>query len=542
MANFRRTLLLGVAVSAVWVGGAAGADGPISTFAGTIGGFAGDGEPATRALLDQPEGMAVGADGTVLIADARNHRVRRVAPDGIITTVVGGAEGFGGDGGPAFDALLDTPTDVAFRADGSYVIADSGNHRIRRVAPNGVITTIAGVGQGLAGDGGPATAARLDTPRELAPMSDGALLVVDAGNHRIRRVGPDGLIATAAGTSLGFAGDGGPAIAAQLNNPRGVTPTGDGGYLIADAGNHRIRKVDAAGTIATVGGSAPGFGGDGGFATGAQLAGPSDVVEIANGGFLVADTANHRIRRVTPLGAIFTVSGGAPGLGGDGGLASGALLNTPTALQFAPGGGILVGDTANHRIRKLADIGQVPDPELVRSIGVTPVDGVVHVKPNARPAFIPLRERDLTPNVSDVDATAGTLDVTVRNRIGELNTAQVSRGGFRVSQPPAGVIIGELALTDRLDGCRGTRRITAEHGATPRRSVRRLRVRVKGRFRTIGRYASAIARGTAWTITDTCDRTIVRVTEGTVVVRNLRTRKVHTVRAGQRRIILARSR
>jgi NHL repeat len=537
-----RILLVGVIGSLASATGAFGADGPLTTFAGTIGGFAGDGAPAVTALLNQPEGMAVGADGTVLIADARNHRIRRVAPNGIITTVVGdGTQGLGGDGGPAFNASLNTPTDVAFAPDGGYYIADSLNHRIRKVAPSGTITTFAGTVQGLSGDGAAAAAARLNGPREFAPMPDGSLLVADAGNHRIRRIAADGTISTVAGTSPGLAGDGGPAVAAQLNDPRGVTATADGGYLIADAGNHRLRKVDAAGVITTVGGTGAGFGGDGGFATDAQLARPSDVAEISNGGIILVDTANNRLRRITPLGAIFTIAGGAAGLGGDGGRASAGLFNTPNALQFAPGGGVLVGDTANHRIRRVGDTGQIPDPQLFRSVGVNPVSGVVTVKPRTRPAFIPLREQDLAPNTSDVDAIAGELDLTVRDHTGGLATARAARGGFRVTQPAAGSVIGDLKLTEKLDGCRGTKTLRSTH-ATPKKSVRRLRVRVKGRFRTIGRYASAIARGTAWTITDRCDRTLIRVTEGTVTVRIRRTGRLLTVRAGQTRTILARSR
>ena len=541
-----RALVAGLAACLTWVGGAMAADGPITTFAGTVGGFAGDGAQATSALLNQPEGMAIATDGTVLIADARNHRIRKVAPSGIITTVAGdGVQGLGGDGGSALNASLDTPTDVAFAApDGlsGYYIADSRNHRIRRVAPDGTITTFAGSVQGLAGDGGPATAARLDTPRELAILADGTVLVADAANHRIRRIAPNGIIVTAAGTSAGFSGDGGPAVSAKLTNPRGVTPTADGGFLIADAGNHRVRKVDAGGIITTVGGGgASGFGGDGGLATAAQFSGPSDVLEIGNGGVIVADTANNRIRRITPLGAIFTVTGGAAGLGGDGGPASAGLLNTPNALQVATGGGFLVGDTANNRIRRVGDFGQVPDPELVRSIGVTPVSGVVTVKPRTRTAFIPLRERDLAPNISDIDATGGQLDVTVRNRSGALRTIHAGNGAFRMTQPASGRVIGDLKLTGKLDGCRGTKTI-ASHAATPRKKVRRLRVRVKGRFRTTGRYASAIASGTAWTMTDRCDRTIIRVTEGTVIVRNLRSARVQRVRAGHTRTILARSR
>ena len=516
------------------------ADGLMTTFAGTIGGFAGDGGPAAAALLNQPEGSAVAPDGAVLVADSRNHRIRRVAPNGIITTVAGnGAEGLAGDGGNPLSAELDTPTDVAFGSDGSYYIADQFNDRIRRVAPNGIITTFAGTSQGLSGDGGPATVAQLDSPRELAIMPDGALLVVDAGNHRVRRIA-GGIITTVAGTVQGFAGDGGPATAARLNNPRGVTPAAGGGYLIADAGNNRIRGVDAAGVIHTVVGSTAGSAGDGGPATAGLVSGPSDVVEISNGGMLIADTANNRIRRVTPLGTIFTIAGSTAGLAGDGGPASAGLLNTPNALQFAPGGGILVGDTANNRIRRLADIGQVPDPRLTYSIGVRPVTGNVSVRPRTTTAFIPLREPDLTLNGSAVNAVAGSLDVTVQNRSAALRTARVSGGGFVANQPNSPVVTTDLRLTDPLDGCVGTRALKAHQSNAVKKRTRRLKVRVKGRFRTIGRYASAIARGTAWTIIDGCDRTVIRVTEGTVTVRNVRTGRLLSVRAGQTRTIKAR--
>jgi hypothetical protein len=482
--------------------------------------------------------MAVTADGSVLIADTQNHRIRRVAPNGIIFTVAGdGTADLTGDGGPASAASLNRPTDVAVASDGSYYIADSGNHRIRRVAPNGVITTVAGTVAGLAGDGGPAIAARLNGPREFAFLADGSLLVVDSGNHRVRRLGVDGLITTVAGTTAGFSGDGGPATSAQLSAPRGVTVTADGGYLIADAGNHRVRKVGADGLIRTVAGTGAGFAGDGGLATFGALATPSDVAEISNGGFLVVDTANNRIRRVTPLGAIFTISGASPGLNGDGGPASAGLMNGPAALQFAPGSGILVGDTLNHRIRRISDIGRVPDPEVVRSFGVrNPLSGTVTVQPRTTSTMIPLREDDLAPNGSEVDATSGRLEITVRDPSQTLFTAEVSRGKFSVTQPVSNISLADLRLTERLDGCR---RGAATSARTNLRSIRRLRVRVRGRYRTIGRYASAIARGTAWTIVDGCDRTVIKVTEGRVRVRNRRTGRFFTIRAGQTRTVLA---
>ena len=219
------------------------ADGTISTLAGTIGGFAGDGEPAARARMSSPQGVTIAADGSVLIADTGNNRIRRVAPNGIITTVAGSDAGFAGDGGPAVDALLDRPSDVAATPDGGYLIADARNARVRKVG-----------GRRRHHDGRrdrprarAATAGRrrppaLDNPRELAPTADGGFLVADAGNHRIRRVAPTGIITTVAGTVRGLAGDGGPATAARLDDPQGVALTADGGFLIADAGNARVRQ------------------------------------------------------------------------------------------------------------------------------------------------------------------------------------------------------------------------------------------------------------------------------------------------------------
>jgi NHL repeat len=543
----RRAVLVasGLAALAALSSGGVAADGTITTVAGTIGGFAGDGELAAQARLASPQGTTIAADGSVLIADTGNNRVRRVAPNGIITTVVGDEPGSAGDGGPAVDALLDTPTDVAATADGGYLIADARNARVRKVGADGVIRTVAGTDRGFGGDGGPATAAALDNPRELAPTPDGGFLVADAGNNRIRRVSPSGIITTVAGTVRGLAGDGGPATAARLADPQGVALTGDGGFLIADAGNARVRRVAADGTISTVAGTGPGFSGDGGPATTAQLAGPADVIPLTNGGFLIADAQNNRLRRVTPLGAVFTIAGGAPGLSGDGGPASGAQLHTPSSLLPAPGGGVLVGDTANQRVRRLTDVGQVPPPELTRSIGVAPAGGDVSVRPGADGAFIPVREPDLAPQHSAVDTTAGSIALTVRRRDGvRLADALVSKGSFTMRQAFSGSAVADLTLAGPVDTCARRARASAagaRENAKARRRTRRLDIRVKGAYRTRGRYASAIARGTQWTIIDGCDRTVIRVTEGTVRVRDFRLNRFVNVKAPRTYVALARA-
>jgi hypothetical protein len=248
------------------------------------------------------QGVAATADGGFLIAD--NNRVRWVSPAGTITTVAGtgtGTAGFSGDGGPATTAQLDLPAGVAATADGGFLIADTDNAVVRRVSPAGTITIVAGDGTfGFSGDGGPATAAQLDTPYGVAQTPDGGFLIADTNNGRVRRVSPAGTITTVVGTDTqGSAGDGGPATAAQVVLPVGIAVTPDGGFLFADNGDNRVRRVSPAGTITTVAGTGTaGFSGDGGLATAAQLNEPFGVAPTAEGGFLVADTNNNRVRFV----------------------------------------------------------------------------------------------------------------------------------------------------------------------------------------------------------------------------------------------------
>lgn len=539
--TIRRRHLATFAAALLLATPAAMGDATISTFAGTVAGFAGDGDRADRALLRSPQGMGIQADGSVLIADTGNHRIRRVAPDGTIFTIAGdGTPDLSGDGGPAAAASLNAPTDVAVLGDGSILIADSGNHRIRRIAPGGTITTLAGTERGLAGDGGPASLARLDTPTELAPLADGGLLVADTGNHRIRRVAADGTMSTAAGTARGFSGDGGPATVAALDGPRGVAVAADGGFLIADAGNRRIRRVAPDGTITTVAGGGVGFDAEGGPASAAALGAPADVAPIGRG-LIVADAGTDRVRRITPLGAVYTVAGGRRGLAGDGGPAPDGQLDSPFAFQFR-GAGILVGDTGNSRVRLLSDTGEVPPPEPLRTIRVTPGGGTVTVRPRGGTAAIPIREPDLAPNASQVDATGGTIGLTVRDPDGGPDaTAEASLGRFLMVQPVAETAVADLRLNGPLNCAPARARSTAAERQAARKKKRRLRIKVKGRYRTSGRYAVAVANGTAWEITDFCDRTVIRVTEGTVTVRDLRLQRNVRVRAGRAYVALAKA-
>ena len=336
--------------------------GVISTIAGDgTDGFNGDGGPAVAAQLNFPWSVAPDGAGNLYIADASNHRIRKVDAAGVISTIAGdGTRGFGGDGGPAAAARLTSPRNVAPDGAGNLYIADTWNRRIRKVDAAGVISTVAGGGS--VGDGGAAAAAQLNIPRDVAPDGSGNLYIADSRNHRIRKVDAAGVISTVAGDGTeGFGGDSGPAAAAQLRFPRDVAPDGSGNLYIADASNHRIRKVDAAGVISTVAGDRrPGFGGDGGAAVAARLNLPTGVALDGSGNIYIADQHNHRIRKVDAEGVISTVAGdGRQGYSGDGGAAVAAQLNTPSAVALDGSGNLYIADSFNQRIRKVDAAGVI---------------------------------------------------------------------------------------------------------------------------------------------------------------------------------------
>ena len=339
--------------------------GVIIRVAGTVGtaGSAGDDGPATDAQLNFPFGVAVTADGGFLIGDTLNNVVRKVSADGVITRVAGtGTAGSAGDGGPATDAQLNGPIAVAVTADGGFLIADSNNNVVRRVSPDGVITRVAGTGTaGSAGDDGPATDAQLNGPIGVAVTADGGFLIADQNNSVVRKVSTDGVITRVAGTTgtAGSAGDDGPATDAQLDTPTAVAVTADGGFLIADFINNKVRKVSADGVITRVAGAGTaGSAGDDGPATDAQLNGPAGVAVTGDGGFLIADFFNNKVRKVSADGVITRVAGtGTAGSFGDDGPATDAQLHNSATVTVTADGGFLIADTFNQVVRKVSDGG-----------------------------------------------------------------------------------------------------------------------------------------------------------------------------------------
>lgn len=478
--------------------------GLVSAIAGTTFGFGGDGGPALEARFNDLFGLAVDQSGNIFVADQYNHRIRKITPNGIVNTVAGsgiaangGAGGFGGDGGPATAARLNLPQGLALDDSGNLYIADTGNHRVRKLSPDGVITTIAGNGgNGSGGDGGPATAAEVALPLALTFDAAGNLYI-SSGAGRIRKVTPAGTITTVAGAGAGYSGDGGPATAALLRSPGGLVFDASGNLFIADTGNNAIRVVAGDGRIRTVaraatpggmardaagnlyvaeaasqrvarlsllarddrtppvirvskptsessltaiwpntqfegtssdntlvthvtwendrGGSglavgadawsaqtiplrgglnrltftawdasgnsgstqltvnyrpiaavsnfagvigAPGFSGDGGPARLAQFNAPADLAFDAAGNVYIADSGNHRIRKITPDGVIRTIAGsGELGTRGDGGPATAAELNEPRGLTVDATGNVYFADSLNHRVRRITPDG-----------------------------------------------------------------------------------------------------------------------------------------------------------------------------------------
>ena len=327
---------------------------------GIITTVAGDGGPTTEAQFYGATRLAVDAAGNIYVADRYNNRIRRVDTSGIITTVAGnGSPGYAGDGGPALEAELNSPTGVAIDASGNLYIADSFNYRLRRVDTRGTITTMAGNGTlSYAGDGGPAIGAELNDPAGMALDFSGNLYFADSHNYRICRVDTCGTISTVAGNgSRGYAGDGGPATAAELSDPAGIALDADFNLYIADSTNSRIRKVDRDGNITTVAGDGTiGNTGDGGPATTARLFWPAGVAVDHAGNFYIADTGNNRIRKVDTSGIITTVAGteyNGQSNNGDGGPATSALFSNPLSVALDGAGNIYITDTGSSRIRKV---------------------------------------------------------------------------------------------------------------------------------------------------------------------------------------------
>ena len=336
----------------------------ITTVAGTgEKGFAGDGGPAEQALLNGPFDLGFDMSGNVFFSDTFNHRIRRIdGRTGVITTCAGSGEaGYEGDGAPATRAQLNEPYGIAIHKAGNVYIADRHNHCVRRVdGATGVITTFAGNGTaGFGGDGGPASRAGMVEPNGLAlDPTQTRLFIADVADNRVRVVDlASGTISTFAGTGEGkHSGDSGPATAAGIHGARAVKVTADGTVDILERQGSTMRAVDPrSGVITTLAGTgALGYSGDNGPALAAVFSAPKEMAIDRDGNLLIVDTENHAVRLINMrTRTVVTIAGGRKGVEGDGGPAEAAGLDRPHGAAAAADGSIYIGDTNNHRIRKL---------------------------------------------------------------------------------------------------------------------------------------------------------------------------------------------
>jgi sugar lactone lactonase YvrE len=335
----------------------------ITTFAGAgTANYSGDGGLAIAAELKTPGHIAFDRVGNLYICDAGNRRIRRINSAGVITTVAGnGTSTQSGDGGPATSAGIGIPTGIAVDTFGNLYFSTvyGADHRIRKINTSGIISTIAGDGtSGYNGDGIPATAAKLFYPYVGGIDNAGNLYFSDYNNHRVRKIDPSGIITTIAGDGTnGDSGDGGAATSAQLKGPGYLALLSSGDIYIPDNTAHRIRKVSGAtGVITTIAGDGTmGYSGDGGLASAAQLSYVNCITFDKAGSAYIADYDKNVIRKIDPLGVITSVVGtGVAGYSGDGGPAISAKLDGPNAVVANNVGNIFIADNNNHRIRKVA--------------------------------------------------------------------------------------------------------------------------------------------------------------------------------------------
>ena len=394
----------------------------ISTVAGTgTSGFSGDGAAATSATLSSPGTSAVDASGNIYIADKNNNRIRKVSTAGIITTFAGkDTLGYSGDGGAATAAKLNAPLSVCFDAAGNLYIADFGNSLIRKVNTSGIISTVAGTTFGLAGDGAAATAAQINSPTDVAMDAAGNMYICDYGNSRIRKVNTAGIISTVAGTTAGFAGDGGPATDAQLMNPNGMCVDAAGNIYIADLANVRIRKVDASGTISTIAGSAtPGYTGDGGPATNANLGNPAFITTDGHGNVVFSDMPNQVIRKIDAAGTITTIAGShMAGYSGDGGSATAATMNLPTGVTYDASGNLYITCQGNNNVRKVthssASIGNNSESNTNNiKVFPNPTSGMFTIELPEMAAVYSITITDVTGKIITTQTLANTKQATI---------------------------------------------------------------------------------------------------------------------------------
>ncbi|MBU0899465.1 T9SS type A sorting domain-containing protein [bacterium] len=357
--------------------------GDIYTIAGDgMSNFYGDGGPAISASLRSPSGITIDKEDNLYLADTLNHRIRKIDKNGIIVTIAGnGIVGFSGDGDLATRASLSEPVSICLDQKENIYFSDSKNHRIRKIDKNGIITTIAGNGiVGFSGDGDLATKASLYLPYGIFIDKEDNLYICDSFNHRLRKVNQDGIIVTVAGNGEeGYDGDNKDALSSKLRYPHGVLVNSFGDIYITHTCNSRIRKVDTKGIITTIAGNnQEGYSGDNLLAISTSLRKPTEIFMDTIGNLYICDSFNHRLRKINQDGIITTFAGnGKAGFSGENNPALEASLNYPYSLTMDSQGNFYFSDQANNRIRKIvgASLNKAPLVTVISPNGKEAIKG-----------------------------------------------------------------------------------------------------------------------------------------------------------------------
>ena len=329
--------------------------GQVSVLAGELfsGGVA-DGL-AGEARFRFPRDVAVDAAGNVYVADAINHNIRKISPAGMTSTIAGVAGEQGSADGPGSEARFSSPSGIAVDGAGIVYVADAGNHTIRMIGTDGVVSTLAGQAGEFGWADGTADIARFWSPRGIAIDASGTVVVADSQNSRIRTITPEGVVATWAGAQAGS--DDGNGVEAGFNYPQDIAADGSGNVFVADTSNHKIRKITAAGVVSTIAGKSSESGRIDATGSAARLAGPQGVVVRGDGTAYVADSVNYSVREITPAGVVTTFAGGSYGT--TDGTASEGKLGLIGGITADSSNNLYVADTVSSTIRKITPGGAI---------------------------------------------------------------------------------------------------------------------------------------------------------------------------------------